>query len=253
MPSPHVPAPAAGTAAEPFTDPHAPFETGLRLVERHARADTPREFTMFGLRWELLPGVFAPVHTDSTELFTAWLPFPVGGRFLEVGCGTGVTAVMAALAGCAHVTAVDITTDAVRNTEANAARHGVGDRVRAVHSDLFDALAPDDRFDLVFWNSNVVPAPEEFVYSRGLQHAIFDRGYTAHHRYLRDGLTRLTEAGRLFLGFNSLGDLPRLTSLATRSGARITARQDSARHTSDVPVTFQLLEITADPGDRAAT
>ncbi|MBU6530289.1 methyltransferase [Streptomyces mayonensis] len=253
MPSPYVPAPAAGTFAEPLADAQAPFETGLRLVDRHAHEGSPREFAMFDLRWDLLPGVFAPVHTDSTELFTAWLPFPVGGKFLEVGCGAGVTAVVAALAGCAHVTAVDITAEAVHNTEVNAARHGVGDRVRAVRSDLFDALAPGERFDLVFWNSNVVPAPDEFVYDHGLQHAIFDRGYSAHRRYLSDGLTRLTEAGRLFLGFNSLGDLPRLTSLATASGTRITARRDSARHTSDVPVTFQLLEITADPGNRAAT
>lgn len=194
--------------------------------------------------WHLLPQVFAPAHTDSTELFTTWLPFPTGGSFLEVGCGAGVTSVMAALAGCAHVTALDITPEAVRNTELNAARHGVADRVQVLHSDLYEALAPDARFDLVFWNSNVICAPQEFVYTRPLQYAIFDRSYAAHHRYLREGLARLTETGRLLLGFNSLGDAPRLHTLAAESGVRIVERNQSVRRAGDVPVTFQLLEAS---------
>ena len=37
-----------------------------------------------------------PVHTASTELFSTWLPFPVGGAFLEIGSRAGVTAVTAA-------------------------------------------------------------------------------------------------------------------------------------------------------------
>ncbi|MEJ8642042.1 methyltransferase [Streptomyces sp. MS1.HAVA.3] len=218
---------------------------GLQLVDRHDRGKEPREFEMLGLRWHLIPQVFAPVHTDSTQLFTEWLPFPEGGTFLEVGCGAGVTAVMAALAGCSRVTAVDINPEAVRNTELNAARHGVADRIHVLHSDLYDALAPGAQFDLVFWNSNVICAPQEFVYTRPMQHAIFDRGYAAHHRYLREGLTRLTGSGRLFLGFNSLGDADRLNSLAAQCGVRLTERNRTTRRAGEVPVTFQLLEAAA--------
>ncbi|MDH6623577.1 release factor glutamine methyltransferase [Streptomyces sp. LBL] len=199
---------------------------------------------MLGSRWDLLPRVFAPVHTDSTELFTQWLPFPVGGSFLEVGCGAGVTAVTAAMAGCERVTASDISSDAVVNAGLNAARHGVADRVRVQRSDLFDALEPGERFDLVFWNSNVVWAPEDFVYSRQVQYAIFDRDYAAHQRYLCQGLARLTGVGRLFLGFNSLGDAGRLDSLASQAGVRVIERRCEARRAGDVAVTFRLLEIT---------
>jgi hypothetical protein len=142
------------------------------------------------------------------------------------------------------VTAADINPEAVRNTELNAARHGVANRVRALHSDMFDGLAPEERFDTVFWNSNVIHVPDEFVYTRHLQHAVFDRCYAAHRRYLCDGLTRLTESGRLFLGFNSLGDIDELHRLAAASGARITERMRLTRRSGDVPVTFQLLEVT---------
>ncbi|MEV7405839.1 methyltransferase [Streptomyces sp. NPDC091267] len=241
MSSRHHPAPSV---LAPALTGDARFEVGHRLVDRHGEGIERGEFEMLGLRWHLLPQVFAPAHTDSTELFTTWLPFPQGGRFLEVGCGAGVTSVMAALAGCAHVTALDITPEAVRNTELNAARHGVADRVRVLRSDLYDALAPDARFDLVFWNSNVICAPQEFIYSRPLQHAIFDRDYAAHYRYLSEGLVRLTETGRLFLGFNSLGDAPRLRTLAAESGVRIVERKQSVRRAGEVPVTFQLLEVT---------
>ncbi|MFG2293376.1 methyltransferase [Streptomyces sp. NPDC048603] len=224
------------------------FRIGLQLVERHGEGTKPRQFEMAGLQWQLLPQVFAPTHTESTALFTEWLPFPVGGTFLEVGCGAGVTAVMAALRGCSRVTAVDINPTAVQNTALNAARHGVADRMQVLCSDLYGAVAAGEKFDLVFWNSNVIFAPEDFVYTRQVQHAIFDRGYATHHRYLREGLGRLTSAGRMLLGFNSLGDADRLNELVAASGARITERRRAIRHAGGVPVTFQLLEVTDGSG-----
>ncbi|GHE25283.1 hypothetical protein GCM10018781_76520 [Kitasatospora indigofera] len=218
-------------------------KVGAHLVGRHGEVGEC-EFTMFGRQWHLLPEVFAPAHTDSTQLFTRWLPFPVGGTFLEMGCGAGVTAVTAALEGCARVTAADINPQAVRNTRLNAARHGVADRVEAVRSDLFDALDPGARFDVVFWNSNVVHAPADFAYTRGLEHAVFDRDYAAHRRYVRDGLARLSGSGRLFLGFNSLGDTARLDAAVAQAGARITEHATLTNRASDVPVAFRLMEIT---------
>lgn len=215
-----------------------------RLVERHSRdADRPTEFDLLGLRWDLLPGVFAPIYTASTELFSEWMPYPAGGRFLEVGCGAGVTAVMAALRGCDRVDALDIVADAVRNTTMNAARHLVADRVQARHSDLFEALNPQNRFDVIYWNSAVVLAPAEFSYTSDVERAIFDRGYRAHRRYLSEGAARLTVGGRLLLGFNTLGDRDRLDELAHEAGLRITERRSLTHHAGDIPVTFQLLDI----------
>ncbi|MFE9812062.1 methyltransferase domain-containing protein [Streptomyces sp. NPDC005227] len=222
------------------------YDIGERLVDRHsAGQDRPLLFELLGLPWDLLPGVFAPVHTASTELFTQWVPYPMGGRFLEVGCGAGVTAVTAALRGCQRVTALDIAPAAVRNTVLNAARHGVGDRVHALQSDLFDVLDPRTRFDVVFWNSNVVLAPDDFRYSSDVQHAIFDRGYQTHHRYLSQGPARLTDGGRLLLGFNTLGDREQLENLAAKAGLQITELNHATRQAGDTPVTFQLLDLTS--------
>ncbi|GAA2238693.1 hypothetical protein GCM10010232_26850 [Streptomyces amakusaensis] len=56
------------------------FEIGRRLAALHSSLEErPKEFELLGRSWDLLPGVFAPVRTTSTEVFSAWLPYPPGG------------------------------------------------------------------------------------------------------------------------------------------------------------------------------
>jgi release factor glutamine methyltransferase len=223
------------------------FRTGVHLAAVHQRVtDQPIEFSLLGLVWELLPGVYAPTRGAATRLFSQWLPYPVGGSFLEIGCGAGVTAVTAALRGCARVTASDINTSAVRNVAVNAVRHGVRDRVTPLYSDLFDGLDPADRYDLIFWNSNVVEAPHGYAPREILERAILDPGYRTHRRYLAQGPGRLTGSGRLFLGFNSLGNRPELERIAARSQLRVVQRQCETQVIGgelNLDVELQLLEL----------
>jgi release factor glutamine methyltransferase len=212
-------------------------------LRRHVEdLERPAEFHLLEREWDLLPGVFAPIYTPVTELFTSWLPYPVGGDFLEMGCGAGVTAVMAALAGCRHVTATDISDDAVENTRRNARRHGVEDRLRVARSNLFDEL-PDERFDMIFWNSNFVEPPAEFVNETDLHHAFFDPGYDAHGRFLREAPRHLRDNGRLLLGFSDLGNGELLSRQAAEAGLDVTTVR-AERHD---PVEFQLLEFRPTP------
>ena len=73
----------------------------------------------------------------------------VGRRVLDVGCGTGVIAVMAAMIGGSSVRAVDIADAAVEATRDNAARNGVADRIDA---DTTPAGDLDGSFHLVVAN-----------------------------------------------------------------------------------------------------
>lgn len=72
-----------------------------------------------------------------------------GDRVADIGCGSGVLAIAAALLGAAEVHAVDVETAAVDATLANASANGVADRVRA-STDPVTALAGD--YDLVLAN-----------------------------------------------------------------------------------------------------
>jgi methylase of polypeptide subunit release factors len=218
------------------------FARGSQLYRRHLEhSEEPSEFELLGRRWTLLPEVFAPTQTPVTRIFTSWLPYPVGGTFLEMGSGAGVTAVTAALRGC-QVTALDIARAAVENTRMNAIRHGVADRVEARHSDLFAALAADERYDVIYWNSNFALPPPDFVISDELQHAFFDPGYAAHRRFIAEAGRHLSEPGRLLLGFSDIGSWPALLAACDAAG-RVAKVIRTAPPTRDVPVEFQLVEL----------
>ena len=59
-----------------------------------------------------------------------------GMRVLDVGCGSGVLAIPAALLGAASVDAVDIEPVAVRSTIENAERNGVADKLRVAEGSV---------------------------------------------------------------------------------------------------------------------
>lgn len=61
-----------------------------------------------------------------------------GCRVVDIGCGSGVLSVAAALLGAGVVEAIDIDPEAVRATEANAVRNGVPLVVRASQAPLED-------------------------------------------------------------------------------------------------------------------
>ena len=187
-----------------------------RLAAAHAEGES--SFACMGREFVVLPGVFPPTHFQSTGIFTQHLPYVRGGSFLEIGCGAGVTAVTAALEGCARVVASDISEAAVRNTRANAILHGVADTVSTRHGDLFDVLQNGERFDMIFWNSNFVFVPEQYVFDQDILHAFCDAGYAAHRRFLNEAHRHLRPEGSLLLGFSSQGDLDALNALLHESG-----------------------------------
>ncbi|GGX00086.1 methyltransferase domain-containing protein [Streptomyces noursei] len=219
------------------------------------REDRPNVFTMNGREWDLLDQVFDPTHTASTAVAMALLglsgspSWPWAGSLLEIGCGTGAIAVSAALSGCERVIASDINPHAVRNAALNAARHGVADRVRAVHSDLFAGLPADERVDTVYWHSNFVLAPPDYRYRSVHERAYVDPGYTAHRRYLAQAPDRLAPGGRALLHFSSRGDLTALRRIATETGRELRLLRSVTVPDAGDMVEHMLWEVA---GDRTA-
>ncbi|MDH4364690.1 MAG: 50S ribosomal protein L11 methyltransferase [Acidimicrobiia bacterium] len=72
-----------------------------------------------------------------------------GRRVLDVGCGTGVLAIAAALSGAGPVDALDIAPAALVATRANAVRNRVAGRMELVDADLARCPGP---YDLVLAN-----------------------------------------------------------------------------------------------------
>lgn len=112
----------------------------------------PVSFKAAGLDLTAEPGVFAAGKLDpGTALFLEAVDMGSlqGKRVLELGCGYGLIALKAALAG-AEVTALDDDLLAVRSSYRNARHYGLD--MRCLHSDVDAALKDDERFEVVLMN-----------------------------------------------------------------------------------------------------
>lgn len=143
-----------------YDQPLTPDQRGRmrELVRRRAQAEPVayligyREF--FGLDFAVSPAVLVPRPDTETLVRTALdaLRDVTNPRVLDVGTGSGCIAVTLAVhCPTAHVTAVDISADALQVAGRNAATHEVADRITFVESDLFAEL-PTSAFDLIVSN-----------------------------------------------------------------------------------------------------
>ena len=84
-------------------------------------------------------------------------------RCLDIGCGTGVLGIQLALNGASHVRAIDIDERAVRNTETNANRNGVDERMTVARMDIFPWV-PEERYEVIVACVDQTPVdPEQHV------------------------------------------------------------------------------------------
>lgn len=222
-------------------------QRGMYLLRKWQRENTsPTAFELLGREWDLLPGVFSPADAPATGLFTSWLHYPAGGSFCDMGCGAGVTAVTAALAGCGQVVASDVSDAAAANAAANVARHGVGGTVDVRRGDLFESFGEAERFDVVYWNSNFSELPDDYAEKSPLHLALFDPGYRTHEQFLKQAPSHVAPGGRMLLGFADIGNSRLLYELAANAGLEI--RVVRAERLEQPPVEFQLLEFFPERG-----
>lgn len=160
-----------------------------------------------GRKFIVYPNVFSPHYVLDSSFYAKHLPDQRGKNVLEIGSGIGLIAIIAALQGAKHVTAVDINSHAVRNTIENAIRHGVADIVETYQSDIFKNILKTKKFDTIIWN---VPWGD---FGRGerlnlVQRAFYDPGYHLLQRFIRGAPRFLSPKGRLLIGFStSVGNL----------------------------------------------
>ncbi|HET8681972.1 MAG TPA: methyltransferase domain-containing protein [Micromonosporaceae bacterium] len=214
-----------------------------RSQASRANRTQPKEISILGADWVVLPDVFSPADTNSSVAHLRLLDFPVGGSFLEIGTGTGLIAVSAALAGCSSVMATDLSPAAVENAALNVKRFGVDAVVSCLHSDLFDALPAEALFDVIYWHSNNTWTPPTLSISNILELAYVDPGYDAHRRFFRDARRHVAPDGRILLAISSRAQRPDLEKLAADEGQRLVSVKAATVGEPEGPVVYELTEV----------
>jgi ribosomal protein L3 glutamine methyltransferase len=198
-----------------------------RAAERKPLAYLLNEAWFAGLEFYVDERVLVP-RSPLAEVvergFAPWCKLRSRDRVLDIGTGSGCIAVAAAHHNPdIEVHATDISRDALAVAARNVELHGVGDRVRLFHADLFPPVA--ERYRAIVSNPPYVPEgevaalPPEYRHEPVIGLASGADGFAAAERILRGALERLTPDGVLFLELGAGADAfaaahPRLPLIA---------------------------------------
>jgi release factor glutamine methyltransferase len=157
-----------------------------------------------GLDFWVHPQVLTPKYSKSALFYVDHWDVKKGMSVLDVGTGSGIMIMFAALAGAQNCIALDINKYACDVAKRNMKLNKVDGRVKVIQSDVYDALK-DEKFDRIvfnapFWDRKADP---DFP----LMFAFFDEGYKSTKRFLKEGSEYLNPNGKILLGFAGQDDV----------------------------------------------
>ncbi|MAG22380.1 MAG: hypothetical protein CL943_03715 [Candidatus Diapherotrites archaeon] len=103
------------------------------------------------------PSVYAP--REDSFLLEETVEVKANDFVLDLGCGSGIQGISAALKGAKKVLSVDINKEALECTAKNAKLLGVGERIETRESNLFENIK--EQFDCIIFNPPYVPSKEK--------------------------------------------------------------------------------------------
>jgi 23S rRNA (cytosine1962-C5)-methyltransferase len=138
-------------------------DSSVRLAEKlpqvtgmlHGEAPEPFRVNTRGISFEvdLREGQKTGLYLDQLDNYAQLAPLTVGKTVLDCFTNQGGFAIASALAGATQVDAIDISEEAVKAAQANAAASGVGDKVTAATANVFDFLkdaeSKEKRWDVI--------------------------------------------------------------------------------------------------------
>jgi len=195
---------------------------------------------LLGKEFIVLPKVLPPSE-DSVPLIKQ-LHLRPGDTVLDIGCGSGVLGVFALYHGAARVVGLDLNPNAIENTRRNAEKHGFATQLEARLSDLFEALGPDEVFDVIVANLPFRNKPAADVLEAGM----WDTDFNTHVSFFQQAHRFLKAEGRMFMTHASFGDLEAFHRLAQANGFCLTLLEEHPTEENPARIYYAYLLVRAD-------
>ena len=180
----------------------------------------------YGLDLKVSPAVLIP-RPDSEHVVIECLTLAktmVRPRIIDIGTGSGNLAIaIAKHHPTAEVTAIDRSAEALLIAQENAAKHGVAERIRFLHGDLFAPLGADEQFNFIVSNPPYIADEDMAKLPVGVRefephHALQGGpgGFVVVDRLIAESRSRLLPEGHLIIEIGSPQEKPareRLTAI----------------------------------------
>lgn len=165
-----------------------------------------------GIRLKVLPNVFSPeIFFESRWFAERIAELAEGKRLLEIGPGSGITSLFAALKG-SEVTAVDVNENAIQNTKINFAEHNL--HIDARLGSVYEPLEETEQYDVIFWNHPFNKTSQQDI--DPFFKSVFDFEYRHLETYISEGRKHLLPHGKLLLGTSNIADLKEIEEIAQK-------------------------------------
>jgi len=198
------------------------------LAFRSFQKRQPATVEVLGKTYRTDRHVFNPKFYMTSKFVARNIEVEDGSTVLDMGSGAGIQAITAA-GKAEKVIAIDINFSAARKTMENALANGVADKVFVIQSDLFDALHPRAKFDLIIFT----PPYMEGMPAKDIERAWFDPGKKLARRFFEEAAEHLKPGGAVQMIYSSLAAPERVLDIAQELGWRyiIDARKRSLLET----------------------
>jgi release factor glutamine methyltransferase len=189
-----------------------------------------------GKEFKVYPTVFWPSE-DSKALVKNYV-VNSGDEVLDVCTGSGVIACYSAWKGARKVIALDLNPAAVISARINAERYGLGEVIEPRLSDVFSALRPEEKFDVVTMN----PPLTEHAREKGDDPEItcWDSDLHVATSFFKGLDNVLKPNGRAYITQASFGAIEDIRKLAEQNGYTI---QEIGKNVVDDLRTFYAFEL----------
>jgi release factor glutamine methyltransferase len=163
---------------------------------------------------DVFDGVYPP--SEDTYLLLDAVDIMSDDLVVEVGCGAGLGAVIAA-SKARLVLAVDISEEAVKNTRRNLQKNGLEQTTEAFQSDLLSAISTENKFSIILFNPPYLPADGNTT-ELDHMHIGGKEGSELTQRLIIEASHYLLDGGRLFLVVSSLADTKTIVKTLESNG-----------------------------------